>query len=107
MSNNKIELKKKSKAKIYEHLEDSEAAGYNTNANTNMSYSIANSNKTLSDQGELIFIGDGWASFPDLDNFDSDLLLRILTLKVKLFQIIKGYVSFIISSEKIYEGLRI
>ncbi len=85
MSNNKIESKKKSKAKIYENYEESESTvpiNFNVNANTNISYSITNANKTLNDQGEIIFIGDGWACFPDLDNFDSDLLLRVLTLKV-------------------------
>ena len=29
-----------------------------------------------------ISIGDGWCSFPDLDNFDSTRLLKALTLKV-------------------------
>ena len=29
-------------------------------------------------------MGDGWCTFPDLDNFDSDKLLRALTLKVCL-----------------------
>jgi hypothetical protein len=91
MSNNKIELKKKSKAKIYENFDefDPTAAvaattsnGNNGQQTTNISYSVASINKTIIDQGEIIFIGDGWASFPDLDNFDSDLLLRVLTLKV-------------------------
>lgn len=32
-----------------------------------------------------VHMGDGWCTFPDLDNFDSDRLLRALTLKVISF----------------------
>lgn len=31
-----------------------------------------------------VHMGDGWCTFPDLDNFDSEKLLKALTLKVKL-----------------------
>ena len=30
-----------------------------------------------------VHMGDGWCTFPDLDNFDSDKLLKALTLKEK------------------------
>ncbi len=30
-----------------------------------------------------IYLGDGWCTFPDLDNFDSEKLLRAFTLKVR------------------------
>ena len=29
-----------------------------------------------------IYLGDGWCTFPDLDNFDSEKLLKAFTLKV-------------------------
>ena len=29
-----------------------------------------------------IYMGDGWCTFPDLDNFDSEKLLKAFTLKV-------------------------
>jgi hypothetical protein len=35
-----------------------------------------------------VHMGDGWCTFPDLDNFDSDKLLRALTLKVIFEKII-------------------
>jgi hypothetical protein len=38
---------------------------------------------SLSYSDKIIQLGDGWCSFPDLDNFDSDKLLRALTLKEK------------------------
>lgn len=34
------------------------------------------------------YLGDGWCTFPDLDNFDSEKLLRALTLKVNSNRII-------------------
>ncbi len=38
----------------------------------------------LGDPGDKVAVhmGDGWCTFPDLDNFDSEKLLRALTLKV-------------------------
>lgn len=33
-----------------------------------------------------IYMGDGWCTFPDLDNFDSEKLLKAFTLKVKQFK---------------------
>lgn len=30
----------------------------------------------------IVYMGDGWCTFPDLDHFDSDRLLKALTLKV-------------------------
>lgn len=32
----------------------------------------------------IVYMGDGWCTFPDLDNFDSDKLLRAFTLKVNV-----------------------
>ena len=32
-----------------------------------------------------IYLGDGWCTFPDLDNFDTDKLLKAFTLKVNCF----------------------
>ena len=32
-----------------------------------------------------IYLGDGWCTFPDLDNFDSEKLLKAFTLKVTFY----------------------
>ncbi len=74
--------KQRSKAKIHDQYDESEAnANYSSKIYSNLTHNNMR-NDPISDNGEIIFIGDGWASFPDLDNFDSDLLLRVLTLKV-------------------------
>ncbi len=47
-------------------------------SNTNLNYSeLANESVK-----PAIYMGDGWCTFPDLDNFDSEKLLRAFTLKV-------------------------
>ena len=38
--------------------------------------------KQQQQQSVAMHMGDGWCTFPDLDNFDADKLLRALTLKV-------------------------
>lgn len=55
--------------------------------NTNsMKTHEVNSNMTTSDNEKaIVYMGDGWCTFPDLDNFDSDKLLRALTLQVNPF----------------------
>lgn len=48
--------------------------------NTNISYSeLVAANDSVK---PAIYMGDGWCTFPDLDNFDSEKLLRAFTLKV-------------------------
>ncbi len=32
---------------------------------------------------DIIQFADGWYSYPDLNTFDSDLLLRVLTIRVR------------------------
>ena len=83
-NSNNIELRKKTHQqkhpRVYEQYDEAEHTS-NVN-NSNKAAFNTNTNKIMSDQGEIVFIGDGWASFPDLDNFNSDLLLNVLTLKV-------------------------
>ena len=46
-------------------------------------FSFDNDFMSLSDTDKIaVHMGDGWCTFPDLDNFDSQKLLRALTLKV-------------------------
>jgi hypothetical protein len=47
----------------------------------NMTLNVNNNNN--SNPFEAYFMGDGWCTFPDLDNFDSENLLRALTLREK------------------------
>ncbi len=46
---------------------------------TNLTYSDGNDSTK-----PAIYMGDGWCTFPDLDNFDSEILLKAFTLKVKI-----------------------
>jgi hypothetical protein len=46
-------------------------------------YSIENDFMSITDTDKVaVHMGDGWCTFPDLDNFDSNKLLRALCLKV-------------------------
>lgn len=47
-----------------------------------MGNDAANSAAAVAADKVIVYMGDGWCTFPDLDNFDSDKLLRALTLKV-------------------------
>lgn len=56
-------------------------------SNTNYSGSSSSSSSTAASGNNdkvIVYMGDGWCTFPDLDNFDSDKLLKALTLKVRL-----------------------
>lgn len=55
-----------------------------SNNNTNLNYSeMTSTNESIK---PAIYMGDGWCTFPDLDNFDSEKLLKAFTLKVNSSQ---------------------
>ena len=39
------------------------------------------------DSMDTIQFADGWYSYPDLNTFDSDLLLDVLTIRVRIFNL--------------------
>ena len=55
---------------------------YSSPVNNNDDY-IASMGCSDSADKVAVQMGDGWCTFPDLDNFDSDKLLKALTLKEK------------------------
>lgn len=42
---------------------------------------------------DTIQFADGWYSYPDLNTFDSDLLLDVLTMRVRIFRFVSHMVS--------------
>jgi len=44
---------------------------------------------------DIIQFADGWYSYPDLNTFDSDLLLHVLTIRVRIFFSFNHFLSFI------------
>jgi hypothetical protein len=56
------------------------------NSNSTSSSQLASAGDVNSQNNDsdkvIVYMGDGWCTFPDLDNFDSEKLLKALTLKV-------------------------